>query len=277
MKHMVKPDDCRKSAEKRSPRTGGLFRGRGDEVDELLDAAEQGGFQVGVGADARQDALPRITGLDAPAEGGDDALLPRDGARHRRPRRDPDRRRLDRGPDVDERVAGDEDVRRGHLGGDPALLGPFDEMVDEDAEPPSGPWAELVDDRRKIVDAFEVLHDDALDSQIVAPDPLHELRVVYALHVDAALLGHLGAQAGYRDRPGRRPEPSGRSPGRTAGSRPDQGDRPALQQEPGLGQRENAALAEPVLERDRVLLTADHRAAEPARRVLDDQVALGRY
>src|SRR6266545_7661657 len=121
----------------------GLRRGSGDEVDELLDAAEQGGLQVGVAADARQDAPPCLAGLDAPAEGGDDALLPWDTARHRRPPRDTDRRRLDRGPDVDERVAGDEDVRRGDLGGDPALLGAVDEMVDEDAEPPAGLGGEL--------------------------------------------------------------------------------------------------------------------------------------
>ena len=58
-----------------------------------------------------------------------------------RPRRDPDRRRADRRPDVDVGVAQDADVRRtrepGDLGGHPGLLGPGDQVVHQHPESPA--------------------------------------------------------------------------------------------------------------------------------------------
>ncbi len=54
--------------------------------------------------------------------------------------------------------------------GDPALLGPRDEMVDEDAKPSPRARLEVVDDGRQVVNALEVLDDDANIAQVVAPD-----------------------------------------------------------------------------------------------------------
>ena len=47
----------------------------------------------------------------------------------------------------------------------------------------------------EVVDALEVLHDDALDAQVVAPHLLDELRVVPALDEDPAGPGHAGLRA----------------------------------------------------------------------------------
>ena len=90
-------------------------------------------------------------------------------------------------------------------GGDPALLGPGDEVVDEDAEPPPVLRLEVTDDGRQVVDALQVLHDDADVAQVVAPDLLHQLRVVLALDVDPAGLGDLGPLLRRGDGPGRGP------------------------------------------------------------------------
>ena len=46
----------------------------------------------------------------------------------------------------------------------------------------------------EVVDAAEVLHDDALDAQVVAPDLLDELGVVPALDEDPARPGDAGAR-----------------------------------------------------------------------------------
>ena len=70
--------------------------------------------------------------------------------------------------------------------GDAGLLRARHEVVDQHAEPAVGAGRELVDDRRQVVDAAEVLDRDALDPQVVAPDLLDELGVVAPLDVDAA-------------------------------------------------------------------------------------------
>src|SRR5262249_49280767 len=57
--------------------------------------------------------------------------------------------------------------------------------------------------------------------------------------------------------------------------RADQHDRLALQAEGGRAEREDPPPAAGVLQRHGVLLAPDHRAAELAGRVLDDQPALG--
>ncbi len=53
-------------------------------------------------------------------------------------------------------------------------------------EPAPRAGLEVGDDAGQIVDAAEVLDDDALDAQVVAPDLLDEFGVVAALHVDPA-------------------------------------------------------------------------------------------
>src|SRR3954454_10305224 len=85
-----------------------------DEVDELLDPAEQLGLEVGVRVDAGQDPLPRPRDvrlvLVRPAERLADAVLPLDAARDVRPGLDADPRGPHRLPDVDVGVAHDEHV-----------------------------------------------------------------------------------------------------------------------------------------------------------------------
>ena len=93
-------------------------------------------------------------------------------------------------PDVDVRVSDHQRVRRRRRApdgiGDAGLLRARDEMVDEHAEPAPRLGAEVGDDGGRVVDAAEVLDDDALDAQVVAPDLLDEFGVVAALDVDAA-------------------------------------------------------------------------------------------
>ena len=87
-------------------------------------------------------------------------------------------------------------IRRGELAhvyvvGDPALLRPGDEVVDQHADPPLGSGPEVPQVRGEVVDPFEVLDDDALDAQVVAPDLLDELGIVDPLDQDAARPRHL--------------------------------------------------------------------------------------
>ena len=58
---------------------------------------------------------------------------------------------------------------------------------------------ELRQHRLEVVDALEVLDDDTLDPQVVAPHPLDQLGVVATLHEDAARLGYPGARFGNRE------------------------------------------------------------------------------
>jgi hypothetical protein len=170
-------------------------------------------------------------------------------------------------------VADDEDVGvAGDGGGDPALLGPGDEVIDEDAESPPVLRLEVADDGRQVVDAFQVLDDDADVAQVVAPDLLHQLRVVLALDVDPAGLGDLGPLLRRGDRPGGGPPPDIPGIFRFRG-RLDQRDPLAVKQE-RAGQREHPPLAQPVLKRHQAWLDRDHRAAETPLEVLDDQVTL---
>ena len=79
----------------------------------------------------------------------------------------PEPGRLDRLPDVDERMADDQRVRAAGAAadrvGDAGLLRAGHEVVDEDAEPTAGPGPELLDDADEIVDAAEVFDHHALD------------------------------------------------------------------------------------------------------------------
>src|SRR5215471_8018097 len=51
--------------------------GHGDEIDELLDPAEQLGLEVGVAGHRAQDALPGGRHLRRPPDGAQHAFLPR--------------------------------------------------------------------------------------------------------------------------------------------------------------------------------------------------------
>src|SRR5438132_12630547 len=76
----------------------------GDEIDQLLDPAEELGLEVGVARDRTQDALPGRRDLRRPPDGAQHAFLPRLPGRNVRPGREADRGRPDGGPDVDERM-----------------------------------------------------------------------------------------------------------------------------------------------------------------------------
>src|ERR1700719_1740003 len=82
----------------------------GDEIDQLLDPAEELGLEVGVAGHRAQDALPGRRYLRRPPDGAQHALLPRLPARNVWPGRDADRGRPHRGPDVDERMSDDQHV-----------------------------------------------------------------------------------------------------------------------------------------------------------------------
>src|SRR6185369_14243811 len=82
--------------------------GRGDEIDQLLDPAEEFRLEVGVAGHRAQDARPGRGHLRRPAEGAQHAFLPRLPWWDIRPGRDADRGWPHRGPDVDERMAHDQ-------------------------------------------------------------------------------------------------------------------------------------------------------------------------
>ena len=103
----------------------------------------------------------------------------------------------------------------------------------------------------QVVDPVQRLDHDPLDPQVVAPDPLHQLGVVLALHQDPGGPGDPGATATDRDRAARGP---GRG-GRAQRAHRHQPDRAAVQPESGA-ERERAAAAVPVLEHDQVQATA---------------------
>ena len=72
--------------------------------------------------------------------------------------------RKDRLPDVDERMTDDQDVFRPgpghHLPGEPMLLGPRRQVVDEDADTAVGGGSGLGHQGREVVDAAQVLDHD---------------------------------------------------------------------------------------------------------------------
>ena len=128
-------------------------------------------------------------------------------------------------------------------------------MVDQHADPALGPGPEVAQVLGEVVDAAEVLDDDALDPQVVAPDLLDELGVVAALDEDPARARHPRRWSGHGDRPGRRTRAARRAP--CAHGR-GQHHRPALEQEAGA-EREGAPLAAPVLQGERVEVAVDAR------------------
>ena len=116
------------------------------------------------------------------------------------------------------------------LGRGAGLLRAVDEVVEQHAEPATGPGVEVADDVGEVVHAVEPLDDDAELAEVVAPDLLDELGVVDALHEDAAGPGHPG-RPGARRRPSPTPSPrrgGGTGAGRRAWPAPRRrGTRPA--------------------------------------------------
>ena len=139
----------------------------------------------------------------------------------------------------------------------------------------SGPGLEVAQVVGEVVDAAEVLDDDALDAQVVAPDLLDQLGVVAALDEDPAGAGDPGPRVVHRDRARRRTGRAARARPRARARRED--DRPALEQE-ARAEREGAALAAPVLQGQRVevAVDGDDLAAPVGGDLLDDRADLGR-
>src|SRR5271166_1064655 len=194
-------------------RFGGRSRlGLRHEVDELLDPADQRRLEVVPVPDAGSDPPPRRGDVRLvcvrPSHGITQAVLPVHAARHVGPLVKAHPGRLDRLPDVDERMPDHHRMRAVWSPADgvgkAGFLRTGDEVVDEHAESARGPRPELLDDVDEIVDAAQPLDHHALDPQVVPPDLLDELRVVPSLDVDAA--GHRDAcpPRRHRDRTRRR-------------------------------------------------------------------------
>src|SRR5665647_626936 len=167
---------------------------RSDEVNQLFDTGQQCRLEVGIGANGRQDALPRVRdvglGLMRPAQLGDDPMFPGLTTGNDRPALEPEAFRSHGLPHIDIRVAQDPDVRRevaqrSGLLNQLGLLGPGDEVVDENPEATTRDWCEVTNDGSEIVDTVKHLDHYPLDPQVVAPDLLDQLGVVLALDEDA--------------------------------------------------------------------------------------------
>src|SRR5690606_34730932 len=146
----------------------------GDEVDQLLDRADQRGLEVAVAVDRREDAPPHVAWL-GDAEPTAHALLPRFAPRDLRPGVHADDPRSHRLPDVDVRVPGHQHVGVVDGCGGALLLRAVDEVVEEDAEASTRTGTERPDDREQVVHPVEALDHDALHPQVVTLDPLDEL------------------------------------------------------------------------------------------------------
>ena len=141
-------------------------------------------------------------------------------------------------------------------------------MVDEHPEAATAARVRTSrDDGGQIVDAAEVLDDDALDAQVVAPDLLDEFGVVAALHVDPAGQRRTGPRLRHRDRTGggtRRRGPRGLQ------WRRDQDHRAAVEQEAGA-QGKAPGTAVPILQVHPAVLDAHDGAHPSALGILDHQ------
>ena len=189
--------------------------------------------------------------------------------------RDAQRGRLHRLPDVDVRVPGDQHVRRGHPGHDPALLGAGHQVVDEHAEPAAagrGRTSRTCARRgRRCRPAAPPPRPRPAGRRPRSARPGRRRgcprpRSGWPWPPGPRTLGH-------RDRAGGGP-PAGRR-GTAARRRAAQRHRPPVEQERGRQQREVAPPPVPVLQHHRAGLEADHRAAEPGVGVLHHQVRLG--
>ena len=147
-------------------------------------------------------------------------------------------------------------------------------MIDEHAEAPPRAGAKLATIAGQVIDSLQVLHHDAHVAQVIAPDLLDQLGVVPALHVDPAGPGHPRPAARPPAGPGEASDPAPGRPGRAAaGTGLTSVTGLPSSRNPAGPQREHPLAAEPVLQRDGVLLAGHHGAAEAAAGFLDDQPA----
>ena len=115
--------------------------------------------------------------------------------------------RPDRLPDVDVGMPGDQHrVPVLAPARESAIRLSFDRGTRWSTSTPSrrpSPGPNSCDGRRQVVQPVDRFHDDALDPQVVAPDPLDQRGVVNALHPDPGRPGGPGAQSGDDSRAGR--------------------------------------------------------------------------
>jgi hypothetical protein len=146
-------------------------------------------------------------------------------------------------------------------------------MVDQHADPALLAGLEVDEVVGEVVDPTEVLDDDALDAQVVAPDPLDQLGVVATFDEDPAGAGDagLGVVDGDRARCRARRPSRGAAPGGR-----DQDHRLAVAQEAGA-QGEGPASLPPVLQGEgaEVAVDRDDLAAPVGHDLLDDGADLG--
>jgi hypothetical protein len=87
---------------------------------------------------------------------------------------------------------------------DSTFLRASDEVIDEDPELAFGGGGEICDDRFKIVDATQKLHNNALSAEVISPDTFEKLSIVASLDIDATRLRGTGSllRSGNRSRSG---------------------------------------------------------------------------
>ena len=170
--------------------------GRGDEVDQFFDSAEQRHLEIGPGGDLGEDLLPEFTGRSAGPERLHHAFFPWSPMGDIGPSLNPDSGRLHGLPDVNEWMAADLHVEVVDLSGDVGLLGTLDQMVEQHTESPVGAGPKPSHAVGEVVGAVELLNHHAFDPQIVAPDPLDQCRVVDAFDPLAVIAGSAASWRG---------------------------------------------------------------------------------
>ncbi|GAB3943803.1 hypothetical protein GCM10028828_11920 [Corynebacterium tapiri] len=71
-----------------------------------------------------------------------------------------------------------------HVGGQAHLFRSLNQVIGQHPYSAARPRPEFSETLRQIVESFEVLHNDTLNTQIVSPHLFHDGRIVYALHPD---------------------------------------------------------------------------------------------
>ena len=158
------------------------------------------------------------------------------------------------------------------------FLGALDQVVGEHAHATAGAGPELGEALGEIVQALQVLDDDAFDAQVMAPHALDDGGVVDALHPNAAgqrdLRLHIGDAARARRR-------TVQARVRLLRGGAGQRDAAAVDEERAGRHAEKPHPAAPVLQLHAVgvlqLLEPDHRAHVPVDRGLHDEPLVGRH
>src|SRR5687768_13060420 len=162
---------------------------RRDEVDQLLDPAEKRRLEIAIRLHRPEDALPcpgeiRLV-ASRPAEGAAHADLELDAAGNHGPALDAHRAGRDALPHVDPWMSDDQHMRAvpatADRLGDAGLLRSRYEVVDEHAVAAGRRRRLLVERGLEEIDSLQVLDDDALGAQVVAPHLLDQLGIVASL------------------------------------------------------------------------------------------------